>query len=266
MTAEVAPLEIDELLHEVADILSTHRDSNGRLAQIQIRAKRLLQVNGAPRLSALNVLMLTALGLGQTSNVEMWGGLLFNDQWTEAGMLQNASQAFLHIGSIQKANDVAAALVERYPDSKSALTASARTFQLTLRFSEALEQIRRYDLLAVNEKPEFGERERKMLTSSVDLLEGRVLTEEDLSLRLSEAVTAVRSAGSNVCRVGRLVLNDGSFVSHLFVDASAPRCAELNFVIIDALIDKFDDLGSDIFSIACRPFDDYWDTYSVHHS
>lgn len=266
MTAKVAPLEINELLAEVADLLSSPGGDGGRLAQIQVRANRLMQNGHAPRTQALSVLMLTALGLGQTTNVETWAGLLVNDPWVPAHMQVNASQALLHVGSIQSANDIACALSEKYPDSKSALSTSIRTYQLTLKFSEALELISRYDRLAVNEKSEFGDRERRMLTSSVGLLEDYSLSEHDLSLRLSEAVTAVRAEGFNVCRLGRLVLHDGSFVSHLFIDADVSKCAELNFVVIDALIDKFDDVGSGVFSIACRPFSDYWDTHTVHHS
>lgn len=266
MTAKVAPLEINELLVEVADILVTPGGDGGRLAQLQVRANRLMQNGTAPRLQALNVLMLTALGLGQTTNVENWAGLLVNDPWVQVDMLVNASQALLHVGSIQSANNVACTLFEKYPDSKSALSTAIRTFQLTLKFSEALELISRHDRLAVNEKSEFGDRERRMLTSSVGLLEDYPLTEHDLSLRLSEAVASVRAEGFNVCRLGRLVLHDGSFVSHLFIDADASKCAELNFVVIDALIDMFDDVGADVFSIACRPLSDYWDTHSVHHS
>jgi hypothetical protein len=266
MTAKVAPLEIEDLLNEVAHMLTHHVDDRGRFAQIQVRANRLMQTGGSPRLLSFDVLMLTAFGLGETNNVEKWADQILSDGWASAGMLGNACQCLVNVGSLLKANAAAEAMVQQFPDVKRALHFAIKTYQLSLQFSKTIELISRYDLLAVNEVSEFSEKDRRMLSSSVDLMKINSFTDHDFSERLVQSVSAVRGEGFNVCRMGRLVLDDGSFVSHLYVDAEPSKCAELNFVLIDALIENFDDPGTSVFSITCRPFSDYRDSQLTHHS
>jgi hypothetical protein len=148
-------------------------------------------------------------------------------------------------------------MIASFPDSKTSLKSAIINSQLTLSHSRSAQLLDLIDKLSVNESPVLGTRARLNIMTSKELADAHGMTDDDLAARLDVAVRAVRGGGREVRRRSVIYLHDGSFISQLYIDADASACAAMNFEIADALVDQFDDPGTEIFSIACRPLADY---------
>ncbi len=83
------------------------------------------------------------------------------------------------------------------------------------------------------------------------------LNESDILARLNLAVEVLQAADLHPKRIMRQVIDDGSFVLLLYIDADRERATDFTFKIFDALTDHFPVSAMELFSISCRPIDDW---------
>lgn len=257
MTPQTAPLEINELHAEVAALINHQVVDAGRLRQIEVRIDRLLRTTSSPRLTCFGALFLISYGLGDRAKTENLIEQALDEPLLELGLLQNAIRVLTNFGSHDRARELIEVMVEAFPDSKRALDAAMIGSQIMQCPSKSIVFLDRLDKLTVNEAQPLHPRHRANLQLSLDLANQHGFDDGDLSSRLDAAVRAIRTVGQEVLRQNIVYLHDGSFVSQLYVDADAATCASINFDIADALVEKFDDPGSGVFSIACRPIADH---------
>ena len=74
----------------------------------------------------------------------------------------------------------------------------------------------------------------------------------DLSDRATCAVEALRSAGRNIYWTALRGHDPGAATLEFFVDADPDVCAELNFVVAEALIGRFEDTAVDLLTMSVR--------------
>lgn len=83
---------------------------------------------------------------------------------------------------------------------------------------------------------------------------------EDMEARLVAAIDVVREGeGLGPLRTSHQSLHDGSSIHTLFVDAPLERCVELDWQIVDHLIENFDRTGDEVLTVRCYPLDAYFD-------
>lgn len=80
----------------------------------------------------------------------------------------------------------------------------------------------------------------------------------DLRLSLLEtAIEAVRAQGSAIKHVGISQYPDDTLRYVFYIDQTASQCASVNFLIAEALIEKFEDAHPEFVTFACRPTSSY---------
>lgn len=82
-------------------------------------------------------------------------------------------------------------------------------------------------------------------------------TEGDILARLNVSVEFLQGVELAPKRIMRQTIDDGSFVFLFYVDTERDRAAELTFEVFDALTEHFEISAMDLFSISCRPFEDW---------
>jgi hypothetical protein len=80
------------------------------------------------------------------------------------------------------------------------------------------------------------------------------LTDEDMLKRLETAIETIRMSDYDIRQSNTLFLRDGTFIHQIYIHADVDACAEMNFKIADSLVAHFENTGSEIASIMCRPF------------
>jgi hypothetical protein len=121
-----------------------------------------------------------------------------------------------------------------------------------LQFCTASDLIDRFEKLNVNcdSEPKLL---RRIIVRTKDAMTQQGFTDDDFTRRLIVARDIVRNKGFNIWRSSRTTLSDGTFMYFIHVDADSDRCAELSFDVADALVEAFEDPGSELATIACRP-------------
>ncbi|MFS2113318.1 tetratricopeptide repeat protein [Herbaspirillum frisingense] len=164
-----------------------------------------------------------------------------------------------HMGMPREGMKLAREVLRLFPDDLDALYQAAifSTAFAEINLSKAF--MAQIDKLSVN-----GKLDRiKSLQKVSELTSSRIarlrVSEDYVIVRLESAIGAVRNAGYEIRRLDQLTLNDGTFITRLYVDATIEQCSFLNFTIAEKLISEFEDSGIDLFSVTCLPLD-YFET------
>lgn len=230
----------------------------GRLHQISVRVDRLHSIGMCSELEFTFTTLLIAFATGNRVVVEDQAHALLQTTHANSYYFQNAIIPLISMGSVKLAVQATAQMVQAYPGSKQVLDHAITHATICLQFSKALELIETYNALAVNEFSPYEPELISTLLRSHEMAQALEITEESMLARLQTAVDAVRAYGVEVLHQSRLVLHDGTFISQFFVNAPATECANLNFVIADALVENYEDVGAELFSVICRPLTDFY--------
>ncbi len=257
MQTKNAPLEIEELGLELTALLGYTVRDIARIQQIEIRAMRLQNLKQAPRQLSLSVLFLTAYAQNNRARAEEHIEAVLELQRVAVEIMQNALTVYQSFGSFRKAVTLMERMIDAFPDTKAAIQSAMMNAQFCCQLSRALELEVRYMNLSVNDKFEVDQRMHRSTIDGVELLRQSGLNDSDILARVETAVETVRGAGREVLRTSRFILDDGSYICQLYIDASPTDCAELSFLIADALVEQYADPGASVLSISCRPFSDF---------
>ncbi|MGD7150447.1 tetratricopeptide repeat protein [Ralstonia pseudosolanacearum] len=168
-------------------------------------------------------------------------------------IVANAQFMFVNMGEIALALKTAEAARQRFPGDLEAVCMSSSVFTSALDFdsaAECLEQALRLgqsgDTKAEIEKEIRFRREMSAAARSLGF------SAADLSDRATCAVEALRSAGRNIYWTALRGHDPGAATLEFFVDADPDVCAELNFVVAEALIGRFEDTAVDLLTMSVR--------------
>ncbi|MFZ6727377.1 tetratricopeptide repeat protein [Undibacterium sp. MH2W] len=123
---------------------------------------------------------------------------------------------------------------------------------LAAHHSLSLELIQQYQAITVNEPHHFKPAMIEQLKLVRERIQSSGYSEEDMLLRLEVAVDAV-SSEYVVEQTSKLILRNGTYIHQIYIDADVDVCAEMNFKIADAIVEKFPSDASDIATFMCRP-------------
>lgn len=141
---------------------------------------------------------------------------------------------------------------KQFVDDKNALRDTILKSADLLQFSTSVDLIEKFEKLNINSAPE-PRILRQLIASSRDAMTQLGFRDEDLANRLAVVGKTLRKQKLDIWRSSRITLSDGTFMYFVHVNADADRCAELSFDIAEALVESFEDPGSDLFTISCRP-------------
>jgi hypothetical protein len=253
MSPLAAPSEAIGFLEELANMLASGDLNMARLRQIEIRAARLVKLNTGHWHICATVMFMANFGLGNRIQSEAWiNDLLKNKALIDKVMLLNAAHVLTNFASNNFALDVLNLLFQKYPGDPQTLMVAHTLYDRMGHIFSAAKTFDDYvDRVITEEK--MSSPYYQLYARECAFCTGMGFSEADLSARLLTAIEAVRSTGFEILRQTRHSLNDGSFIQEFFVDADASVCADLTFDIADALADRYENSGADVFSISCRP-------------
>lgn len=257
LQTQIAPLEISELVKEVAEAIVDLRESRARMLQIQVRGHRLLDTRAAPESDCAMLLFLVAFALGDRAESDKWISYCESHSFFDPATIQNQVVVLTGFGNLEKALNLIDRMVELYPDNKQILYRAIMESQCVLSLDRAIRYVKKYQLLSTNDLIPMNPKVIDTIENSAQQARKYGFADEDLIARLAVSIEAIRGSGFEVVRQARNILRDGSFVSQLFIDADARSCADLTFTVADALVESFQDPGIEVLSIICRPLSDY---------
>jgi len=263
MTAQAQPTEISSLNVELTQMLDASIYDEARVRQIEVRASYLLSKGLADSGSCYMAQFLAAhITHNEAAAVQAISRAVANPVCS-ATIIQNAVVVLSCIGRYDDAVPLIERMVAEHPDSKRILFSAIIHLQLGGLIARAAELIEPYERLRINDPPGRWPALKDAILSSNKLLSESGFSDAMVGERLASAVDFLRTHGTPVLRMSRFTLDSGEFISQLYIKADPEQCAHLNFDIADMLVDKFEDPGSAVFSIVCRPHADIYYTKSL---
>jgi hypothetical protein len=178
-------------------------------------------------------------------------------------VLENGLTVYSSFGTVRKTIPLLHDICARFPDNKSILGHAVIKSFGVLQFSFCLELLNRLEKLRINDQllqnSELAEalEYRGLVPGCLAAAKEHDFTDIDLADRLETAVAAVRANLFEVARTSSLILSDYSFVHQFHIRADHATCADINFHIAGALSERYADTGIELFSIVCRPLEDF---------
>jgi len=162
---------------------------------------------------------------------------------------------FAALGEIRASSETLKNILHLFPDDKAVIWLGVTHAYNTFQFSTLRDLLDRFDKLSVNDPVVLSTRRKYMMLSLANA-SSLGLTDEYFTDRLETAISALRSNKLEVRRMTSLTLNNGQAIVNLHLDHDHQTCAESSFIIAEALVEQFDDPGTDAISIVCRPLFD----------
>ena len=184
----------------------------------------------------------------QTLNAKRTGG-------GEEHIASNALVLLLNTGEFLLAHEAAQEAGRRFVGNPTILRQASIVLQDTLDFRASADCIEKLLKMTTNDV------EQAAITVHLDLMQGLAERADELGYsahslieRAVCAVEALRSQKHKIFWVQLRGTKVNSVALEFHVDANAETCAELNFVIADALIENFDDTAMDLITMSTRSF------------
>lgn len=167
-------------------------------------------------------------------------------------VVANAIHLLSDAGEIMLAIEILTDTAHRFEGNITTLRNAASLAYGLLQFSLLTSLMGKISLISANHAPEASARFRyhRLAESRARELQ---LSDRDYADRLQTATAAIREAGFQVRRISTLTGDDGCMFVHLHVDGSYSQTAALDFVIADALVEKYDDTGDQMVTFQCLP-------------
>lgn len=168
-------------------------------------------------------------------------------------ILQNYAVICSSFGNLREANSAVYELASKFPGVKSVIRCAIIQSFNALQINKCISYIDAYRKLVVNEVENLPD----ALIESVELLE-QLISDNNVSADhlldlLETAVQSVRNSGREILFTNSMQLRNGTTMYYLYLDADMDTCTQADWLIADALVDRFDDTGMEYLSIMCRP-------------
>lgn len=257
MTPEVAKSEVLALADEIVEMLASGVLDEPRLRQIEVRTSRLCRVGAGQDPTCDMVMFMAAFGLGDVGKAEKWiQSAIERPALMNKVILLNAANIRSNTANLDGLAELLDTAQRRYPnDGQTYMVACTYYDRCGLIFSAAKAFDKFADSVAPDLKMEAPQTMQYIKECQLATEIG--FTESDIAARLCTAKQAVKNGGFEILRQTRQKLSDGSFIQHFYVAGDVSQCADLTFEIADALCEKFEEPGAELFSIMCRPLAHY---------
>lgn len=237
----------NELIDELILLVDKRSPDQLSLARIEREGRQLLQSRVTPELAHM------VLGTAAALKFDIDG---FRDHFRIAQ--QNSSSPTirtnfavmaLRLGLLKDAYGIVASLMGSYPDNLTTLGVAREVALAALQFDKMYEIQER--LTRLQAKQETGYIEISRLSESTERAKRMGIQGDAILDRLEVASSILREAREPVfSRLFDIGL-DGRFSYSLGVKCDVDTLCDLNFRIVDRMIESFDDTYSDLFTIGC---------------
>jgi hypothetical protein len=263
MIAPVPKLEINQLINEISAMVSSGNSSDLALRRVEKQTIALFESKAANPAHCHMVLGLVAMMQKDRAKCEkaVKNAIILAPR--DSAVLMNGITCLTSMGNTRDAVALIKRMCDQFPDDKEILSYAIIQSHHVLQLSYACTLLCKFDKLAINDPVDLI-RVRKPLLRAHETAEAYGMPESELLNRLETAIESVRARGLEVERSSSLTLHDGTFHYQLHIDADSTACAETNFHIADALVEKYEDTGIEFFSVVCRPLADFNEPPAVH--
>lgn len=255
MTSAVPARKIDTIMSELNRLLEKCEVDAFQLRRVEGETERLWEAKAISPSEYYVAKAFFAIGRQQRENALYAAKNALRLAPNDPIVQLNVLTVFVGILDIEASLPLMRSMAANQRDNKeivkSLIIKAADLMQLQL----ANELFEVFDALSVNDPPAVFFR-RGSCEQSLDAMSKYQLTDDDLAERIKAAAGALRSASLDVFRNSRRTLSDGSVIYCMHVNADVDKCAEMNFRIADALVEKFDDPCGEFISFFCRPLSD----------
>ncbi|MDR3099386.1 MAG: hypothetical protein LBV73_20225 [Paraburkholderia sp.] len=200
-------------------------------------------------------LALLAFGLGDRSEARRQ---LQNAQKTGGAAEHIASNApimLCNMGDLDSAHAAAIEAMNRFMGNPTILRGACMVLKDTLDFHAAAEGFGQLlKIVADDGRHEMFTTCREQMIGLAERADKFGLSGEVLRERAQHVAKALQDANKKIFLVNLRGTNVNSISLEFHVDAPADVCADLNFVIADALIERFDDTAMDVVTMTARSF------------
>ncbi|CAM2146746.1 protein of unknown function [Pararobbsia alpina] len=234
--------QVDATLHQL----------RGQLALIYLNAKALHKDYATCQMG----LGLAAMGLGNHGEAkrQITNALQLNT--ADDHIVCNALSALTDMGYVREANALSSSLLPTAKGSRNVLKHMLGCFADTFDFEHAIEVVDAIVNITHPSEPIRAEAlsRRPLYEELLRIAKEEKLDHEALLLRIEAVVEALKASRHNVYRVDLLGTMPLATSLHIHVDASSPECAELQYVVVEALIDRFENTAVEVAPITIRSF------------
>lgn len=168
------------------------------------------------------------------------------------------SAVCIKFGDARRAVDIMMPALAENAGQKSLIECAMMRCNNASYFSTSIELGQQYFALTVNEPNNSTHDMIQHIQLIAENIKSSGFTDEDMLVRLETAVDAVRS-DYEIEQAQTLFLRNGTYIYQIYINADVDACADMNFRIADAIVDKFPDDASEIVSFMCRPIA-FWKT------
>lgn len=237
----------NELLDVIQRLSHERKPSELELARVQREATTLVRSGAAPADGHM------VLGMASAFQNDMGGfqhhfGIAF-ELTSERYIRKNFIFAALRLGLVEQPLAHARDLFQLYPDDIGALRLVHEMAVRALEFELAEHSERALRKLAAWREDEVITVARLRLARDRALRLG--ISSSDIVARLETAAKVVREAGEPVFGLIFDFAREGRFSYGFVLRANVEVLCDINFQIVDRLVDQFDDTLADLFTICC---------------
>ncbi len=226
----------------------------GAIRGIIARVTRLLGISAIEASDAYQTLAMAHFANGSPSDCINAIEITKNAKGLNSQSYANFLVYFGNFGRSHPSLELCRRILDTFGDEKSALQSAFNFSSMFCDFELAAEIVTRINHLSTND-PEDPELEmvKIMKARTENRMQALQMKGEEVRDRLETAVELLEERGTPVVRINTSTLHDGSFMYHLYVARDMHSCSELNFDVAEKLCSKFEDPGTELFSIVCRP-------------
>lgn len=248
----------EQIFNEVVHLLVRQRDASvsGALIELKAQLEAIYQRKMKDVVACQMGLGLANLGLGDHAEAFR---LIANAQKIAPGVdyvVGNAIVAFVNMGYFEDALKLANTAVVRFEGDQLVLRAATLALESTLHFEEASQSIDNLLKFAPDANMQASLVARQALLAQLaargkhDGFDG-----DSLMARAQCAVECLKRSGKQIFSIDLRGVHVNSVALELSIDASPQECAELNYVVAEALFDNFEDATAvDLVTFSVRSF------------
>lgn len=178
----------------------------------------------------------------------------------DSGTVINLLAALQNLGEIREAGSLADEWRNRATGDPHLLSALCTAYKSAYRAEDSLQILAELSALKPASRSADSALLQKALARSIEARAIEGYSRQDMQDRLRFAIDVMREEGlAYLLRHCHWILQDGSSAHTFFVDASLERCAALDWLIIDRVVERFERAGGEVMSFRCLPVDAYFD-------
>jgi len=262
MAALQVSQELEALGGEITKMLHSVERDPSRIAQLKVRLTFLQSSGRLPPVITYSLLALVAelekdreraVDLARSSIAAIVDA---SDDSTTS--FTNALAVLARFGLYREAFDRSIESIKRWPGNVPVVAAAIRQAYVAAQFDSGISLLNHLALILGGRLSIDMEKRYLSLLMLKDMAEKLRMSEDDILDRRIVARQAVLDFGLDAVWETHGPLRDGSFITRFHLAADRAKCSECTFAIFDALGEKFEDTGMDLFSIICVPLEDYY--------